>query len=182
MQILNLKKILLLAYLVITLPAYGSFVLSPSVQIDSIGYAYEIWLYSENADDSYVVQASIAPIGEKTTPTPLSGSVSANANPVLAINSRGDVVVLWTVYDNLAKLVVFKAVTRPASTGLWSKVSTLMSPGNALNNLKVSINDSGDIIAMWLAYTDSLNTDLAAFISTAQISDGAWSSVIQISP
>lgn len=152
-----------------------------SAFVDKNGKMVTLWL--KNIAGIVVLQVDTttgAFPGTWSAPVTLSNPL-VNANlPSMGTNSMGDIVVSWT--EPVAPGVNNQFVSiRPIATGVWSAAQQLVNAGSVKSATKLSVNDNGQIIAQWTAYTDTSLIASAIYIATATVASGVWSAVQDLS-
>lgn len=151
-----------------------------SVKIDSSGNSITFWLKHIGSID--VVQASTTSSfpGTWSVPVNVSSLLVSARIPSLASNLNGDAVLGWvsTIAPNISNIFVS---IRPISTGIWSAPFQLVNVGSTKSLVTISLNETGQITAQWVAYTDGTFTTAAIYAATATVASGTWSAVQRVS-
>ena len=118
----------------------------PALAVDRTGQAVAVWAGKDG--DSYVVRASLLGGDGTWSPAETLGyaSYSGNRPASVAIDDRGDVVVVWLRGPENAGYVY--AETHPAGGG-WQPAQVLSTRGDPRLEWKVVMNGRGDAGAVW---------------------------------
>jgi hypothetical protein len=170
-----------------TVPPPGSsvFVGSPSVVIDSAGRATVVWLHNPTTTLPTVMWSRFDGTSW-STPAALSDGTRGVAEPVVAQDGSGNVLVLWQQQTNLFNgglpaggpmlpNIWFARYT--AANGTWStplKLSNLDVTGTGTDtatHARIAVNASGNAAAVWNEVRSSVGSIVAA-----RYSSGTWTS------
>jgi hypothetical protein len=111
----------------------------------------------------------VAPIGV-SAPAEIAGS------PRVAVNARGDAVVVWERLTG--PNAVLEAAARPAG-GVFGAPVVVSAPGvNAFSPPQVAIDGAGDAVAVWLWFN---GTNYIVQASTRSGASGAWGKPVDLS-
>ena len=139
----------------VTVSTVGGDSRSPRVAVDGLGGALVVWHHGEDSNPTAVRAATRSADGSWQMPVNLSGPVRFAGSPQVAVNPRGDAVVVWQRSAD-ARLVV-QAATRPAG-GAWEPAVDIAAPDPREPEPQVAIDPEGNAIAVWQRYerTDSI--------------------------
>lgn len=153
----------------VTLALARNFQYGPQLAVNAAGTAVAVWQRNDKRSDGFVVQAAVRPAGgawQKPVDLSPGGSrrlaagvgrrrfaaASRDPLPQVAIDRRGNAVVVWEHYRNGAAVV--QAVTRPAG-GAWrapvdlADTSSDRDLDHALPD--VAISPGGNAVAVWVS-------------------------------
>lgn len=146
-----------------------------SAFVDKNGKMVTLWV--KNIGGVTVVQVDNttgAFPGTWSVPVSLSNPL-VNANlPSMGNNSIGDIVISWVEPVSPGVSNQFVSI-KPIATGVWSAPVRLVNTGNVKSATKISVNDNGQILAQWTAYTDTSLVSSAIYVSTSTVASGVWS-------
>lgn len=115
------------------------------VAFDGSGDAVSAW--EATGGPHPVIQATFrAAGGSFSSPQTLSDPTEDSATPAVAIDPRGDAVVVWTQTSGASHLV--EASYRPAG-GSFGSPQTLSAPGYTALAPRVALDDNGNAVAVW---------------------------------
>ncbi|HEY0279594.1 MAG TPA: hypothetical protein VGC32_15120 [Solirubrobacterales bacterium] len=123
----------------------------PRVAVDRRGDAVAVWQRRSGKSHKFVIEAATRlAAGAWSVPTRLSGDARSAFVPRVAVDARGDAVVVWE--RNGGKKIgrrVIEAATRP-SGGSWTHPPTLLSAATEdASNPQVAVDPRGDAVAVW---------------------------------
>lgn len=147
----------------------------PSVAVNDSGKAIAVWqqLNSRSSDSS--IQAAFLPFGGAWTfPATLSTSLESARSPHVAIDSSGNVMVVWHESKGAISIVVARFCS---SSGDWENSVTLSAQDNNAMNAQVALNDSGKAVVAWEKSTSSSNS----IIQAAVFSGTSWGAPTDLS-
>lgn len=150
------------------LPAYDL-----HVATDAKGDAVAVWESHPHA--SYRVQAVRRPAGGAwTSPVMLSAAGENARDAQVAVDARGDAVVVWDRFDGAHWRV--QATRRPLA-GPWSRPVTLSAAGQDGRFPQVAVDAKGDALVVWGRLDGAHSRILAA----SRRPGGAWTSPVTLS-
>lgn len=124
----------------------------PQVAMDAQGDATVVWMHQEGS--RLVVQSAYRPgSGPWDTSTELSAPGEEGGDPHIALDARGDTIVVWYGTDGGAE--VARARYRPAG-GSWQAPADVSTPGDEAQSLNVALDADGDAIMVWSNSTREL--------------------------
>lgn len=142
----------------------------PRVALDGLGNAVAVWVQDHNGDER--VHTADRPVrGVWSTPVPLSRTGRSAHQPRVAVNPRGDAVVVWRELPIGQEVDNVQAADRPLGAA-WGTPVTLSSAGREAWNPDVVIDRQGTAIAVW-AQRQEMNYQFR--VDTAELSGGSWS-------
>lgn len=126
----------------------------PQVAVDAQGDALAVWQRLNEKSATTTIEASSRPGGSGawTAPVTVSNSSEEASEPQVALDSKGDAVVVWISHG--AEYSV-QAATRSGLTGSWQAPTTLQNLGTmtvAEPRPDLAVNQRGDAIAIWQRY------------------------------
>jgi hypothetical protein len=152
-------------------PAVGA----PAVVLDRRGDATVVWnVGSAPGREVAVMEADWTQRGGWSAPRTLrtlSGSIGATP-PRLAVNARGDAVVVWT--EREAGLSRVYATYRPAG-GLWRRPRTVSPPGVQAELPRVALDGSGRALVLWRGFRDAAESSVVGLEVATGVRSGSWS-------
>lgn len=151
-----------------------------SAFIDTNGNSVAFWLKHIGAND--VVQVSTTAVfgGTWSAPINISNPAVTSKLPSMGANINGDIVLGWAEPVGVAIANIFVSI-RPISTGIWSPPFQLVNAGSIKSPVKISVNEAGQIITQWTAYTDLTLAASAIYVASATVATGIWSAVSRVS-
>jgi hypothetical protein len=124
-------------------PALQTTSVFPAIRVTSAGFATAVW------NDSSGVWAADRPSGSQWDSSQLL--IRGAANPLFAMNSRGDAVIAWTVGGGPRSTTgSVMAIVRPAG-GSWGSQQVVVSNAHIAAD-HVGIGESGSVIVTWETY------------------------------
>lgn len=145
----------------IQLSTSGDNSLTPRIGIDSNNIISVVW-----EENNVINYASYN--GTWSSVVTISSSTGAS-NPSIAVDSAGDIAVVWTQSGNT------NAITKPISTGLWSSITTFSTVSNS-DHPNVAIG-GGIITAIWHAKP---STQDEIFAATATVTSGSFGTPVNL--
>jgi hypothetical protein len=157
----------------VDLSAAGQDAYGPQVALDANGDAVAVWWRSDGSNP--VVQAaSRSRRGTWSTPADLSAAGQDATEQQVALDQKGDAVVVWDRFDGSNFIV--QAATRPKG-GTWSSPADLSAPGHSAIEPQVALDPKGDAVAVWYR-GDGSNLIIQA---ASRPKGGNWSSPVNLS-
>jgi hypothetical protein len=144
-----------------TLSPSGRNALAPRIAIDAFGNATAVWECFD-ANKLKCIHASTKIFGEswQVMPDTLSLPEDHNVNPQIAIDSMGNILVIWNSYKGFTH--IYSSIK--LGGGNWQAVpDKISSPGRSAFLPQVAFDPLGNAIAIWVVQ-DSLS-----FIQAAEI-------------
>jgi hypothetical protein len=170
-----------LAYCSVAMSQLFAHSFAPHMKMDSTGYAVAVW---ENDASPDTIFASTFTGGVWAAPTAISSPGVSSLAPAIDMDSSGNVVAVWVI-TNLgvtslvsAKLAKGGAWTPPVmvSNGVESVRHDRIEGGRP--SYIVTINDVGDILAIWNAYI----ADVLTIRANRATFPGGWIGPVNVSP
>lgn len=140
-----------LKYVILSLLTMGSLSLSavepPQIQKDMNGNSVAVWQYL--TESGYVIKSSILPAGGSwTTPEIISMHNVPSFCPAVAMNDHGDTVAVWMAADEKGDAGFYASML--PQLGQWTYPEKISEPTEfIISQCKVTMNDHGDISAVW---------------------------------
>jgi hypothetical protein len=154
----------------------GSDTYDPHLAVNAEGDAAAVWM-GEGAGGGYAIQASTRPAGGTwATPATLSASNAGSDSPTVAIDPRGDAIVVWEQY--VGKDMV-KASTHAAGATSWGGASTLSDPTREAESPQVAIDPAGEAVVVFTGQDAAGDKIVQA--SAEQGFGGEWGAPIALS-
>jgi len=127
----------------VSLSSGESFV--PQAAMDARGDATAVWMHFDGSH--YVVESAYRPEqGEWEEPTLVSQPGEEGGNPHVAIDAKGDSLVVWRGEDEGTEFV--RAAYRPVG-GSWSKPVDVSTSGEQVQSLHAAVDPEGNAIVAW---------------------------------
>ena len=150
--------------------------LTPQAAMDARGDAIAVWMRHES--DRYVVESAYRPEqGEWEEPVLVSQPGEEGGNPHVAIDGKGDSLVVWRGEDEGKE--VLRAAYRAAG-GSWSQPTDVSSPGEAVQSPRAAVDPAGNAIAAWAGNTAELGADDIVHVSFKP-AEGSWEAPKELS-
>lgn len=151
----------------------GSLPDSPIVKIDENGNAIAIW--QEDGINTLINASTSIPFdGAWSTPVLLSDPTLDSSNPILAMNSYGDAVAVWTSGYPILGCDALFAATYASDTQTWAPAVMLSTPDEAVfDNFSVDMNESGQTVVSWTSFSIS-TLDISLFSAAYDPSISSW--------
>lgn len=117
----------------------------PQAAMDGRGDATAVWMHFDGAH--YVVESAYRPEqGEWEEPTLVSQPGEEGGNPHVALDAKGDTLVVWRGEDEGTEFV--RAAYRPVG-GSWSKPVDVSTAGEQVQSLRAAVDPKGNAIVAW---------------------------------
>jgi hypothetical protein len=148
----------------------------PQAAMDAGGDVTAVWMHFDGSH--YVVESAYKPErGEWESPTVVSQPGEEGGNPHVALDAKGDALVVWRGEDEGEEFV--RAAYR--STGVsWSQPTNVSAEGEQVQQLRDAVDPEGNAIVAWAGNTGEVGSyDIvqAAFKSTG----GEWAAPTELS-
>ena len=123
-------------------------------------------VYVDYLTGNFDLIATILPVsGSWSTPVTLESS-SPQKFPRLAINSSGNIIVVWVMYDTLNYVDALYTCYYDSGTTTWSSVSQITGSNVSItSDFTVSLSDNDWVCITWSAYDSNLNDTVAQAVS-----------------
>ena len=155
----------------------GQIAFAPSLSLSSNGFGAAAWTRSDGS--KFRIQVSLRPVGGAFGPaTTISTAGIDSTNPVVAVDTLGDVVVIWEDLSTLA----LHARRFTAATASWGSIDDLQTAatGQSIGALTLVISPTGTATAAWAFDTNTSLTLTQYQVQTrSQAPGGTWTPVIQ---
>jgi PKD domain-containing protein len=117
----------------------------PQAAMDGRGDATAVWMHYDGSD--YVVESAYRPEqGEWGEPTLVSEPGEEGGNPHVAVDGKGDSLVVWRGEDEGHEFV--RAAYRSAG-GSWSEPENVSTEGEQVQSLRAALDPEGNAIVAW---------------------------------
>jgi PKD domain len=127
----------------------GSDALTPEIAVNTRGDAAIVWTSSDQSGLGVV--ATVRHAGKPWgPPAVLASAVSGPLAPEVALDPRGDVLVVWSHAAGSHSRV--QAATLPAGRSAWSSARALSKPGEDALTPQLALDAEGDAAAAWARY------------------------------
>jgi hypothetical protein len=141
----------------------------PQAAMDARGDVTAVWMHFDGS--RYVVESAYRPeAGEWEAPTLVSQPGEEGGNPHVALDAKGDSLVVWRGEDEGDEFV--RAAYRPLG-GSWGQPADVSSPGEQVEALRDAVDPEGNAIVAWSG--DGIAR--AAFKPVA----GSWEEPVELS-
>ncbi len=118
---------------------------TPILRTDSDGNITAVWQRYNGSN--YIIQSAYLSFeGSWSSPQDLSPIGQDSYNPGIAVNSAGDSVAIWYVYDGSSYVV--QAATRAAGAD-WNTAANLSNPSDNVDQPQAVIDLNGDVFVIW---------------------------------
>lgn len=164
---------------VTALSAAGQSALDPQIAVEPGGDAMAVWIRSNGTHN--IVQAAHYSVGTNTwgSVTDLSAAGQSSYFPQVVVDSDGNATASWIRRGGLADVV--QTARYSADSGTWSAVTDLAElspPGLTPNEVRLAVDTSGNVIAVWVGVNGPATTIQTARYSA---SGASWSAVTDLS-
>jgi hypothetical protein len=133
-------------------PLSGEESLVPQAAMDARGDATAVWMHHDGSH--YVVESSYRPEqGEWESPTLVSQPGEDGGNPHVALDAKGDSLVVWRGEDEGEEFL--RAAYRPVG-GSWSQPTNVSAPGEQVQQPRAALDPDGNAIVAWAGNTGEL--------------------------
>lgn len=117
----------------------------PEAAMDARGDTTAVWMHFDGSH--YLVESAYRPEGgEWEAPTVVSQPGEEGGNPHVALDAKGDALVVWRGEDGGEEFV--RASYRPQG-GVWSAPANVSSPGEHVESLRDAVDPEGNAIVAW---------------------------------
>lgn len=144
--------------------------------MDARGDTTVVWMHFDGSH--YVVESAYRPEGgEWEAPTLVSLPGEEGGNPHVALDAKGDALVVWRGFDEGEEFV--RASYRPQG-GSWSAPVNVSAPGERVEALRDAVDPEGNAIVAWsgdMGKGDEYGIAHAAF----KPADGSWEAAVELS-
>lgn len=155
----------------------------PEIAFDGSGNFVAVWGAMDQTTGLNVIQASSYSVlsGEWSVPTTISALDQNSNTPLVAMNSSGNAIAIWTADDGTTNWLA--GSTLPLG-GDWSSIFHVSSGTQIVlsspEDYRMQIDNSNNIFVVWTAY-DTIAADTYIFGSRA-VFGGGWTTVNISSP
>jgi len=118
------------------------------VVVDGAGTEHHVWTESDGAN-TRIRYRNRTQAGTFSAPEFISAAGQDASQPDLDVAPNGDLVAVWTRSDGTSLRV--EGASRPAN-GSWSAVQVISTAGQNADKPRVSIDDAGKAVAVWIRY------------------------------
>ncbi len=147
---------------------------SAKIETDGLGNVVSVWTLQE--DGTSIIQAAYRGATGSEWSTPQQLSVAGNttsSDPKIAINSQGQVVVVWRSRDLASnKSSLYSSTVALQGTAVWTSPALVSDPSESLPNLygevpySVTVSENGKATILWQTVLQEYKS------STSTVSDG----------
>jgi hypothetical protein len=118
---------------------------TPQAAMDARGDTTVVWMHNDGSH--YVVESAYRPEGGAwEAPTLVSTPGEEGGNPQVALDAKGDSLVVWRGAVEGEEFV--RAAYRPQGA-LWSPATNVSSPGEHVESLRDAVDPDGNAIVAW---------------------------------
>jgi hypothetical protein len=148
----------------------------PQAAMDARGDTTVVWMHLDGSH--YVVESAYRPEGgEWEAPTLVSQPGEEGGDPQVALDAKGDSLVVWRGEDEGAEFA--RAAYRP-SGGSWGSPVDVSAPGEQVQSLRDAVDPDGNAIVAWAGSTGMLGG--YDIVHTAfKPAEGSWESPVALS-
>jgi hypothetical protein len=126
-------------------PLSGEESFVPQAAMDARGDTTAVWMHFDGSH--YVVESAYRPEGhEWESPTVVSQAGEEGGNPHVALDAKGDSLVVWRGEDEGEEFV--RAAYRPLG-GSWEAPVNVSSEGEQVQQLRDAVDPAGNAIVVW---------------------------------
>jgi hypothetical protein len=153
---------------------------APMIAKDGSGNIVAIWQAFET---DFVIQGATMAAGEaKWGPiTTISAGFQSNQKPSLAVNARGDAIVLWSYNDGINNInhLACSVLTGISSKSSWSSPYSVTddSENVSFRDQRVQIDDRGNISAIWSSTISDVHTVRGGHVTLKKLTEGTSSNL-----
>ena len=153
---------------------------TPQIGVDSNGNAVAVWVRRITGNNQ-VIEASVFTCSLNTwsTPTSVSDTGEMADSPRVVVDGLGNAVAVWRRSDGSDFII--QAASLPFG-GSWSAVTDLSAAGQEANEPQVSINASGQAVAVWTRGVAPPTPPRSVIQAATLTFGGSWSAAMTISP
>lgn len=148
----------------------------PQAAMDARGDTTAVWMHFDGTH--YVVESAYRPeAGEWEAPTLVSQEGEEGGNPHVALDAKGDSLVVWRGEDEGEEFV--RAAYRPLG-GSWGAADDVSNAGEQVQELRDAVDPAGNAIVVWAGDSGEVGGHKlvrAAFKPAA----GAWETPTELS-
>jgi hypothetical protein len=122
----------------------------PQVALDSAGDGFAAWLSKSGTEYSILASTRTGLAGTWTKPQTLETlgmTVIADAQPRLAVDARGDAIVVWEHVKGSEAFV--ESSSRPPGAASWGASQVVAEGAEPMHNPEVGLDSAGDATAVW---------------------------------
>lgn len=175
----SIYKFSMFAFIIMTQLAYAN-IEELTTEMNSAGTVVSAWKDDFYTGSYEIVAATLPPGGPWGTPTTISsGTTGMNAsNPKIAINTSGNIVVVWYAYNTVSSYYSLYGATWDSVNG-WSSASQISGNEHVYNNYQVRLSNANEVVVVWNAFSfiTFLSTVKSVNGSFATISSGTWPTI-----
>ncbi len=149
---------------------------TPQAAMDARGDTTVVWMHFDGSH--YLVESAYRPEGgEWEEPTLVSKPGEEGGNPQVALDAKGDSLVVWRGAVEGEEFV--RAAYRPQGA-LWSPATNVSSPGEHVESLRDAVDPEGNAIVAWsgdMGKEGEYGIAHAAF----KPAEGSWETPVELS-
>lgn len=149
---------------------------TPQATMDARGDTTVVWMHNDGSH--YVVESAYRPEGGAwEAPTLVSEPGEEGGNPQVALDAKGDSLVVWRGAVEGEEFV--RAAYRPQGA-LWSPATNVSSPGEHVESLRDAVDPDGNAIVAWsgdMSKEGEYGIAHAAF----KPAEGSWEAPVELS-
>jgi hypothetical protein len=148
----------------------------PQVTMDATGNAVAVWYRYDGSN--FIIQASRFDVATDSWSSPVNLSAAGQGAylPQVTMDETGNAVVVWRRYDGSNDII--QASRFDVATDSWSSPVNLSAAGQSAGNPQVTMDATGNAIAVWYRY-DGSNYVIQA--SRFDVATDSWSSADDLS-
>lgn len=149
---------------------------TPQATMDARGDTTVVWMHNDGSH--YVVESAYRPEGGSwEAPTLVSAPGEEGGNPEVALDAKGDSLVVWRGAVGGEEFV--RAAYRPQGAS-WSSATNVSSPGEHVEALRDAVDPDGNAIVAWsgdMGKVGEYGIAHAAF----KPAEGSWEAPVELS-
>jgi PKD domain len=149
----------------------------PQIALDSAGDGFAAWLSESGGEYSILASTRTGLSGAWAKPVTLETlgmTVVEDPQPRLAVDAKGDAIVLWDHVKGAEGTI--ESSSRPSGTTAWATPQVVAEEAEPLHNPEVGLDGAGDATAVWESKGGSVHIDAAS-----RHAGGSWGSSVPLS-
>ncbi|MCB1110291.1 MAG: hypothetical protein KDK64_04865 [Chlamydiia bacterium] len=156
----------------VTLSSVGITASTPAICCDSSGNAVTVWV--ETGPGNIRSARYNAATGTWSAPINIALGAIAPADPQVSCDPNGNALAVWHIFSG--GFTVIQASRFNVGTMTWSAPTTLSAPGVTANDAEISVDDTGDAVAIWqrggVIQSSSFDVGTLTWTAAVDISSG----------
>lgn len=157
-------------------PISGGESFTTQAAMDARGDTTAVWMHFDGSH--YLVESAYRPEGgEWEAPTLVSQPGEEGGNPHVALDAKGDALVVWRGLEGGEDFV--RASYRPQG-GAWSAPVNVSAPGEHVGGLHDAVDPEGNAIVAWSGETGKVGDHEVAHVAFKPVG-GSWEAPVEMS-